>query len=179
MVLQGYGVTVDLVGATFINKAGITSTTFKTVPDVPFNTFTLTLAQGPYSALAANLPKTAKDSFCGQALTMPTAFVAQNGDEIHQDTPISIQGCPNTLAIRSHTISKQTLTLTIYTPAAGKLTATGKGLTTQNKTSTGQELLTITLKQKRAGKLKASIKVAFTPSKGNKQTKTTTLNFKK
>src|SRR4029077_6576802 len=30
MVLQGYGVTVDLVGTTFIRQAGVTSTTFKT-----------------------------------------------------------------------------------------------------------------------------------------------------
>ena len=54
MVLQGYGVTIDLVGDTFISKAGITSTTFKTVPDQPFSTFELTLPEGPYSALAAN-----------------------------------------------------------------------------------------------------------------------------
>ena len=54
MVLQGYGVTVDLVGTTFISKAGVTSTTFKTVPDVPFSTFELTLPEGPYSALTAN-----------------------------------------------------------------------------------------------------------------------------
>jgi hypothetical protein len=54
MVLQGYGVTVDLVGTTFISKAGITSTTFKTVPDVPFSTFELTLPEKQYSALAAN-----------------------------------------------------------------------------------------------------------------------------
>ena len=45
--LQGYGVTVDLVGTTFISKAGITSTTFKTVPDQPFSTFELTLPEGP------------------------------------------------------------------------------------------------------------------------------------
>ena len=43
MVLQGYGVTIDLVGTTFISKKGITSTTFKTVPDTPFNTFELKL----------------------------------------------------------------------------------------------------------------------------------------
>ena len=36
MVLQGDGVTIELVGTTFISKAGITSTTFKTVPDQPF-----------------------------------------------------------------------------------------------------------------------------------------------
>ena len=54
MVLQGYGVTIDLVGSTFISKAGITSSTFKTVPDQPVSSFELTLPQGKYSALAAN-----------------------------------------------------------------------------------------------------------------------------
>ena len=93
MVLQGYGVTVDLVGTTFISKAGVTSTTFKTVPDTPFSTFELTLSQGKYSALAANVPASAKYSLCGQKLTMPTAFVAQNGAEIHETTPIAITGC--------------------------------------------------------------------------------------
>jgi hypothetical protein len=94
MVLQGYGVTVDLVGTTFISKAGITSTTFQTVPDVPFNTFELTLPKGKYAALAANLPASAKGSFCGQSLKMLTLFVAQNGAEIHQSTPVSVTGCP-------------------------------------------------------------------------------------
>jgi len=32
LVLQGYGVTIDLTGATFISKSGITSSTFKTRP---------------------------------------------------------------------------------------------------------------------------------------------------
>ena len=54
IVLQGYGVTVDLVGTTFISKAGITSSTFKTVPDVPVGSFELNLPEGKYSALAAN-----------------------------------------------------------------------------------------------------------------------------
>jgi hypothetical protein len=96
VVLQGYGVTVDLVGTTFISKAGITSSTFKTVPDVPVGTFELTLPQGKFSALAANLPAKAKGSFCGQALAMPTAFVAQNGVEIHESTKISVTGCAKT-----------------------------------------------------------------------------------
>jgi uncharacterized repeat protein (TIGR01451 family) len=54
MVLQGDGVTIDLVGDTFISKKGITSSTFKTVPDQPVESFELTLPEGPYSALAAN-----------------------------------------------------------------------------------------------------------------------------
>jgi hypothetical protein len=87
IVLQGDNVTVNLVGTTFINKAGITSTTFKGVPDVPFNTFTLTLPQGKYSALAAN------GNLCKTKLKMPTIFNAQNGLTIHQNTPIKTTGC--------------------------------------------------------------------------------------
>jgi hypothetical protein len=94
MVLQGSGVRIDLVGTTFISKQGITSSTFKQVPDAPLTSFELTLPQGKYSALAANLPAKAKGSFCGQTLVMPTAFVAQNGAEIHQSTKIAPTGCP-------------------------------------------------------------------------------------
>jgi hypothetical protein len=96
VVLQGYGTTVDLVGTTFISKTGITSSTFKSVPDVPVGSFELTLPEGKFSALAANLPAKAKGSFCGQALTMPTAFVGQNGAEIHVATKVAVSGCRKT-----------------------------------------------------------------------------------
>jgi hypothetical protein len=88
VALQGYGVSLDLHGETFINKAGITSSTFKTVPDAPVGSFELTLPQGKYSALAAN------GNLCKSTLKMPTAFVAQNGMVIHQSTPITVTGCP-------------------------------------------------------------------------------------
>jgi hypothetical protein len=89
VVLQGDGVRVDLTGTTFINKAGITSSTFKTVPDVPVNTFELYLPQGKFSALAANgnLCKSQKK------LKMPTEFVAQNGAVFKQSTRIRVTGC--------------------------------------------------------------------------------------
>jgi hypothetical protein len=87
IVLQGYGATVHLVGSTFINKAGITSSTFKTVPDVPVGTFELNLPQGKYSALAAN------GNLCTTKLVMPTSFVAQNGAVIKTTTPITPTGC--------------------------------------------------------------------------------------
>jgi hypothetical protein len=95
IVLQGYGVTVDLVGTTFISKAGITSSTFKTLPDVPVKTFELTLPEGKYSALAAN------GNLCTSKLAMPTAFVGQNGAEIHESTKIGVTGCPKVETITS------------------------------------------------------------------------------
>jgi hypothetical protein len=92
VVLQGYGITVELVGTTLI-KGGITSTTFKTVPDVPFTTFELTLPKGRYSALGSNLPAKTKYSFCNQKMVMPTELIAQNGAVIHQSTRIATSGC--------------------------------------------------------------------------------------
>jgi hypothetical protein len=88
IVLQGYGVTIDLVGDTFINeKTNVTSSTFKAVPDQPVGSFELTLPQGPNSALAA------VGSLCNLKLKMPTQFTAQNGTVFKQTTPITATGC--------------------------------------------------------------------------------------
>ena len=87
IVLQGYGVTVYLHGETFISKAGITSSTFRKVPDVPITSFELQLPEGPFSALAAN------GNLCTTKLAMPTAFTGQNGAVLKQSTPISVTGC--------------------------------------------------------------------------------------
>ena len=133
IVLQGYGVKIVLTGNTFISKAGITSSTFKTVPDQPVTSFEITLPEGKYSALAANgnlcsLTKTVtvkkkitvrikghkkktETRTIKQAqpatLEMPTAFVGQNGAEIHQTTPISVTGCAKAApAKKAHKKSK-------------------------------------------------------------------------
>ncbi|MGH2853877.1 MAG: hypothetical protein ACRDLF_06760 [Solirubrobacteraceae bacterium] len=89
VVLQGYGVRVDLTATTFISKAGVTSSTFDSIPDVPVNSFELYLPQGPYSALAAN------GNLCtGSTLAMPTSFIAQDGARLEQNTKIAVTGCP-------------------------------------------------------------------------------------
>jgi hypothetical protein len=118
MVLQGYGVTIDLVGDTFISKAGITSSTFNSVPDAPVGSFELTLPQSRYSALTANgnlcgatrtvithkrvarrvhgrvvhVRRTVKRTVV-QPLLMPTSFTAQNGAVFKQTTKIAVAGC--------------------------------------------------------------------------------------
>jgi hypothetical protein len=118
LVLQGYGVTIDLTGATFISKAGVTSSTFKTVPDQPFSSFELTLPTGKFSALAAltNVCKPTKtetvkkkvavkrhgktvkvtkkvSEVIAAPLLMPTEMVAQNGAVLTQSTKIAVTGC--------------------------------------------------------------------------------------
>ena len=93
-VLHGYGLTIESHGHTFINgKTGVTSATFESVPDVPFESIEVTVPQGPFSEFGANLPAKAKDNFCGQKLVMPIRFKAQNGLEITQNTPVGVTGC--------------------------------------------------------------------------------------
>lgn len=97
IVLSGYGVTVDLHGETFISPAGITSSTFRTIPDVPIGSFELKLPEGPFSALGAN------KNLCTVkgGLKMPTVFTAQNGLVIKQSTKIGVTGCPKAKATKS------------------------------------------------------------------------------
>jgi hypothetical protein len=125
LVLQGYGITIDLVGDTFISKSGITSSTFAHVPDAPVSSFELTLPEGKFSALAANgnlckptktvtvkkkvtvkvhgrkrtVTRSVKQTVA-EPLTMPTEFVAQNGAELKQDTKIEVTGCPKAKAAK-------------------------------------------------------------------------------
>ncbi|MHB1538405.1 MAG: hypothetical protein ACYCYN_07915, partial [Solirubrobacteraceae bacterium] len=121
LALKGYGVSIDLVGSTFISKKGITSTTFKTIPDEPVGSFTLTLPEGRNPALAAigNLCKPTRTIHTTHTTTihrkghthtikhtttrrvpttleMPTTFIAQNGITIHRNTRITVTGCKPT-----------------------------------------------------------------------------------
>jgi hypothetical protein len=88
VVLQGYGVRIDLIGDTFISKAGITSSTFTNVPDVQVTSFELYLPEGPYSALAAN------GNLCKEKLGLPVSFTAQDGTQLKENAPIQVTGCP-------------------------------------------------------------------------------------
>ncbi len=92
-ILQGEGVTIDLTGSIDI-KHNITNSTFASVPDAPISSFTLTLPEGPHSALAAVIPAKAKGNMCGQSLTMPFTITGQNGAVLKETPKIAVTGCP-------------------------------------------------------------------------------------
>jgi hypothetical protein len=104
LVLQGGGVTLDLVGSINI-KHGVTSSAFDSVPDAPISSFELKLPEGPHSGLAAVVPAKAKGNMCGQALTMPTTLTGQNGAVVKQTTKIAVTGCakPKKAKAKKHT----------------------------------------------------------------------------
>ncbi len=96
VALTGQGVTVYLHGETFISKEGITSSTFRTIPDVPIGVFELKLPQGSDSALAAN------GNLCASKLVMPTIFVGANGVSLKQSTPVTATGCPKKKTVKKN-----------------------------------------------------------------------------
>ncbi len=170
IVLQGYGVTVHLVGSTFISEAGITSSTFKTIPDVPVGTFELTLPEEPGSALAAN------GNLCEQQLTMPTELVGQNGAEIHQKTPITVSGCKAAIRIVSHSVKGSAVTVVATVPSAGRLVASGNGFLRASKHAGGAGKVAIRLALSKAERallgrhpgrrLTSRVRLSFKPKHG-------------
>ena len=89
VVLQGYGVTIDLVGTTFISKAG---DHLEHVQDRPRPARHELRTDAPRGQVLR--PRRQREPLHSQKLAMPTAFVAQNGAEIHQSTKIAVTGCP-------------------------------------------------------------------------------------
>ncbi|MGA2162843.1 MAG: hypothetical protein ABSH36_00060 [Solirubrobacteraceae bacterium] len=97
IVLTGEnGVTIQVHGETFISKAGITTGTFSTAPDVPFTSFELTFPERQYPAF------TADGDLCKGSLAMPTEMVGQNGLVVDQSTKIKITGCPKKTPKHKH-----------------------------------------------------------------------------
>jgi hypothetical protein len=142
MVLTGDGVTVELVGATNIT-GGITTTTFKTVPDVPFTSFQLTLPQGEYAILGSYLPTGNKASFCGRSLTMPTEMIAQNGMALYQETKIAVTGCPPAVTVTKAKVNGNNLAVTVKLGQAGTVVISGRGI--RKKTIRGAKAGTRTI----------------------------------
>ncbi len=92
LVLQGEGITVILDGQTAIKK-GVTTSSFLSVPDAPFESVEAILPEGPHSALTTNLPLKDHFSLCGQRLSIPTALTGQNGTAVSENVKVSVQGC--------------------------------------------------------------------------------------
>ncbi len=128
--IQHVNVTVTRPGFTFnptncsslAVTGAISSSTFKTIPDVPVGTFELNLPEGKYSALAAN------GNLCTSKLAMPTSFVAQNGAVIKQSTPIAVTGCKPAISVVGYSGKGSHASIRVTVPSAGTLVATGMGI---------------------------------------------------
>lgn len=171
IVLHGYGVTIQLNGETFISKAGVTSSTFKTLPDVPFSRFDLILPRGTHPALTGN------GDLCAKQLKMPTRIVAQSGRLIERNTTIHVKGCKPYLKVVGKHAGKAGASLVVKVAPAGKLFVGGKGIQSIARTvrRAGKVRLRLhldnhdkqVLASHRHRRLKLSLDVRFAASNGS------------
>jgi hypothetical protein len=87
LVLQAQGVRIDLTGALFVDQHNVTSTTFRTIPDVPIRRLDLVLPEGRSSVLAASA------SLCSGRLHILTAITGQNGARVKPTVKVAVAGC--------------------------------------------------------------------------------------
>jgi hypothetical protein len=185
LVLEGDGgVRVILTGNTNI-KAGVTTSTFASIPDVPVSSFVLNLPVGPHSAL------TAIGGLCLKPLQMPTTITGQNGAVVKQNTRISVSDCG--VRILSHRVVKHKLVIKVRTLGAGLIKLKGNGLRSASRRVGKSATVTFKLPLTRGGlkalskahrshrKLKINVHVAFTPKQKGQfgSAAATTVTFKR
>lgn len=172
MVLKGYGITVVLNGETFISKAGITSSTFKTVPDVPVTRFDLVLPEGKNPALTGN------GDLCAKKLTMPTRLVGQSGKVRERNTKVHVRGCKPAIEVVKHSAKGHgRATIVVQVPSAGKLVASGGGIVKSAKRAGKAKRVAIGVKldaharkllaKHRNRRLKVTVHLRFDPKHGH------------
>jgi hypothetical protein len=107
LVLQSEGITVILDGQTAIKK-GVTTSSFLSVPDAPFESVEATLPEGPHSALTMNptLAEKAHYDLCGQHLAIPTQLIGQNGTLVDHDVKVAVQGCVAVKASKTRKLTR-------------------------------------------------------------------------
>ncbi len=127
LVMQGDGVTVELVGDTYINGKSITSSTFAGVADVPVSQIDVVLPAGPHSALGGN------GDMCSEPLYMPAVLTGQNGAVRTQKTKIAVEGCKPEVRVLGRTVHGGHAYIHVRVPAAGTLIASGSGVTGARK----------------------------------------------
>jgi hypothetical protein len=102
LVLQGQGLTLQIVGSLNVASGHPVTATFASMPDAPISSFALNMARQANSALGANFLTKASGSLCGRNLQMPIMIVAQSGARVDRTTKVSVAGCPkHRAAVRS------------------------------------------------------------------------------
>lgn len=172
VVLQGYGVTIVLHGETFINKAGITSNTFPQIPDAPVSSFEMILPAGKNSAL------TSRADLCRSNLRTPLRMVAQNGAVIKEDPKLEVGDCGPAITVVRHSVHGGVARIVVSVPSAGKLLASGRGLSriTRKVKKAGTVTLTLSptrrtrsfLAHHRKHGLRVAVRLMFVPNHGGK-----------
>jgi hypothetical protein len=168
LILQGDGIEVVLVGHNYISPAGIITSTFESLPDVPISSVDVQLPLEENSALSAN------GSLCAakaKSLLAPTTILAQTGAKITQSTHITVVGCPVT--VLSHKIKGNKAILEVKVPSSGRLSVNGQYLRGRTRKLAKASIVTLTVPltahgvtavRRHRGHLRVKLRLRFTPA---------------
>ena len=101
---------------------------------------------------------------------MPTAMTGQNGATIEHRTRVRVQGCPRAISVVSKRAKGRMLTMSVYAPGAGRVSAGGRGVSPASRTYTGPEALQLSLRAA-SGSTSRTITLTFKPISGRRQSK--------
>jgi hypothetical protein len=167
--LSADGVTVDVHASSDV-KGNRLVTTFDNLPDAPFGSFDLQIDGGKHGILAVS-----GTNVCAATQIATADYAGQNGKVYSAGVTM---GTPCALGIVKSSHTSTTLKAVVGGVGAGKISATGKGLTKVSRTITSATTVTLTMKLAkgtrralaRGNDVKVKVSLAFTP-KGAKKAK--------
>jgi hypothetical protein len=170
--LSANGVTVYIHASSDVEDDRLV-TTFDNLPDAPFSSFDLNINGGEHGILAVSNTNT-----CAVTNVADAEFGGQNGKAY---TSMVTMGTPCALGVVKSSHTSTALKLTVGGLGAGKVSASGNGVTKSSRSLTSATTATLTLKLSKATRralarhrdVKVKVKVAFT-AKGQKKAKTAT-----
>jgi hypothetical protein len=170
--LTANGVTVNVWGDSNVENDRLV-TTFANLPDAPFSTFDLTVNGGKHGILAVSGANT-----CAATQVADARYEGQNAKTYTSNVTM---GTPCTLGVVKSSHTSTALKLTVGGLGAGKVSASGNGVTKSSRTLTGATTATLSLKLSKATRralargrdVKVKVRVAFTAN-GQKKAKTAT-----
>jgi hypothetical protein len=171
------------VGHTNISKAGITSSNFEALPDVPITSVDVNLPTGPLSVLTT---LTATTKLCGSRLFAATTIVAQSGAKIVKNTPVTLTGCG--LRIVRHRVKHKRALITIEVAAASRVTVSGAGVRGTSRRLRKAQIFTVSLPLSRSGRARlrrhrhkgivVKLRVTYAPTSGKHASATVKVRFR-
>ncbi len=88
MMVQGDGISDELIGRFVISKHGVTSAIVEGMPDAPISSIAIDLLRGPHSVLGTST------DLCKRHLTVGYTFTAPSGAHLKQTTKLAVaRGC--------------------------------------------------------------------------------------
>jgi hypothetical protein len=179
--LSADGVTIDVNASSAVDSLKRLVTTFDNLPDAPISEFDLRIAGGRHGIIVVS----GSPGTCDRSKEVDAQFTGQNGKVLEQSPDATVEGCrPHIVQSKAST---RAVTLRLSGIGAGRLTLSGRGLTSASRRIKKATAATVTAKLTRSmveqlrrhGHVAITTTVRFTPAHGKSSTMHEAVNIKR